>query len=99
MICSFPHLLELIRRSLERASPLEKQQIREALCGSACDFCGKPRLTLVCDTQTQTRFCFYCTGVPKAPPIVIREPSEFTAHGLEFDLEFLRRLRIVWEEE
>src|SRR5436853_198623 len=36
MICSRSELLEIIKRTIEQATPEEKRQLREALCGSRC---------------------------------------------------------------
>src|SRR5207244_10742760 len=62
MICSRSELLEIIKRTIEQATPEEKRQLREALCGSRCELCGRRRLTLLLDTTSGRFQCFQCVG-------------------------------------
>jgi hypothetical protein len=94
VICSVSELLELTKRTIAQASPDEKRQLREALCGSACEICGRPRLTLILDT-TSGRFQFFqCVGSAKAKAVFVREPGDLS----EADRQFLAELKIAWRD-
>jgi hypothetical protein len=94
MICSASELLELIKRTLERATPEEKQQLREALCGNACEICGRRRLTLLLDTESGLLQCFQCVGSAKAKAVFVREPGDLS----DEDRRFLTELEIAWRD-
>lgn len=94
MICSISELLELIKGTIEQATPEEKRQLREALCGSACEICGRRRLTLLLDTTSGLLQCFQCVGSARAKAVFVREPGDLSAE----DRQFLTELKIAWRD-
>jgi hypothetical protein len=87
-------LFQAILTTLARATPAEKRQLREALCGNRCQVCGEERRTLIHDNKTGNIFCFSCIGKPKCQPCISRERRELT----RFDKEWLHELRVAWDE-
>jgi hypothetical protein len=94
MICSRSDLLQLIKRTLEQATPEERQQLREALCGNRCELCGRRRLTLILDTTSGLLQCHQCVGSVKAKAVFVREPGDLS----EADRQFLAELKIAWRD-
>lgn len=92
MICSVSELLELTKRTIAQASPDEKRQLREALCGNACEICGRRRLTLLLDTESGLLQCFQCVGSAKAKAVFVREPGDLS----DEDQHFLAELKVAW---
>ncbi|PYU27319.1 MAG: hypothetical protein DMG32_07595 [Acidobacteria bacterium] len=95
MICSRSELLEIIKRTIEQATPEEKRQLREALCGSRCELCGRRRLTLLLDTTSGRFQCFQCVGSTAAAAVFVREPGDIS----ETDRNWLAELKVSWDEE
>ena len=93
MICPQSELLEIINRRIEQLKPEQKRQLREALCGSACELCGRRRLTLILDTTSGLLQCFQCVGSAKAKAVFVREPGDLC----DEDRRFLTELKIAWK--
>ena len=94
MICSRSELLEIIRRKVEKATPEERRQLGEALCGNRCELCGRRRLTLLLDTASGLLQCHQCVGSVKAKPVFVREPGDLS----DEDQAFLAELKITWRD-
>jgi hypothetical protein len=94
MTCSVSELLEIIKRTIEQATPEEKRELREALCGSRCEICGRHRLTLLLNTTSGRFQCFQCVGSAKAAAVFVREPGDLS----EADRQFLAELKIAWRD-
>jgi hypothetical protein len=95
MICSRSELLEIIKRTVEQATPEEKRQLREAVCGSRCELCGRRRLTLLLDTASGLLQCHQCVGSAKAKAVFVREPGDLSNE----DRRFLAELKIAWKHD
>lgn len=91
MICSVSELLETIKRTIERATPEEKRQLREALCGSRCELCGRRRLMPLLDTTSGLLQFHQSVGSAKAKAVFVREPGDLS----EVDRQFLAELKIA----
>ena len=80
MICSRHELLEIINRTVAKATPEEKQALRDVLTEKLsikrCELCREAKRTLLVSTETQVAFCFDCIGVPEAPPVIVREAGD-----------------------
>jgi len=94
VICPVSESLEIIKRTIQHASPDEKRQLREAVCGNACELCGRRRLTLILDTASGRFQCFQCLGSATAAPVFVREPGDLS----DEDQHFLAELKIVWRD-
>jgi hypothetical protein len=95
MICSRSELLEILRRTIEQATPEEKRELREALCGGRCELCGRRRLTLILDTTSGLLQCHQCVGSAKAKAVFVREHGDLS----EADRQFLAELKIAWRHD
>jgi hypothetical protein len=95
MICSRSELLEIIKRTIEQATPEEKRQLREALCGNRCELGGRRRLTLLLDTTSGLLQCHQCVGSANAKAVFVREPGDLS----EADRASLGELKVSWEEK
>jgi hypothetical protein len=77
MITSRHELLDIINRTVAKASPEEKQALRDVLLEKLsikrCELCLEAKRTLLLFTETQIAFCFDCIGLPKTPPVIVRE--------------------------
>jgi hypothetical protein len=96
MICTRQELLEAIKKTLEQATPEEKQQMRDALLeclgGDRCSICGRRRMTLLLDTTSGRLQCFQCGGRVGSAPVIVREPGDLTNE----DWHFLRSMGVLW---
>jgi hypothetical protein len=77
MITSRRELLDAINRTVANATPDEKQALQDVLLEKLsvrrCELCHELKRTLLISTDTQIAFCFECIGLPKAPPVIVRE--------------------------
>jgi hypothetical protein len=80
MICSRHELLEVINHTVVNATPQEKRVLRDVLLEKLsikrCELCHEPKRTLLISTDTQISFCIDCIGLPKAPPVIVREAGD-----------------------
>ena len=94
MICPRSEFLEIIKRTIEQATPDDKRLLREALCGNRCELCGRRRLTLLLDTTSGRFQCFQCVGSAKAKAVFVREPGDLS----DEDWAFLAELKVAWRD-
>jgi hypothetical protein len=77
MISSPHELLDIINRTVANATPEEKQALRDVLTERLsirrCELYHEAKRTLLVSTETQIAFCFDCVGLPKAPPVIVRD--------------------------
>jgi hypothetical protein len=99
VIATRQELLQAIIKTLERATPEEKRQIRDALleslCGNRCGVCGRRRMTLLLNTVSGTLQCFQCSGKDGAQPVWVREPGDLSRE----DWNFLRSVGVLWGDD
>jgi hypothetical protein len=94
MICLRSELLEIIHHAISQLTPEQKRELREAVCGSRCELCGRRRLTLLLNTESGLLQCHQCVGSAKAKAVFVREPGDLS----DEDRRFLTELKIAWKD-